>query len=210
MDPQEHVWNREYGRRGTYWGKMTKSLPPVFEGNAVLEVGVGNGKTLMSILEQRPHFVAAVDFSHQALKLCRKSVPKGENLAYWRADLLNLPFADGAFDVVVLYYVLDNMLAIERAKAVVEARRVLADGGRVVFEDFAVGDFREKTAKWVSEPEPHTILKVKGLICHYFTEEEVLGLFDSFRKKEATLRISKPIKNKDHLVRRTVSGVMEK
>ena len=204
------VWNREYGRCGTYWGRKTKCLPHVFGGKTVLEAGVGNGKTLLSILDQGPRYVAAIDFSHQALKLCEKTVGRKDNLAYTRADLLNLPFAQETFDVVVLYYVLDNMLQQERIEAVEEARRFLRDGGKAVFEDFAVGDFREATAKRVNVPEPHTLLKKKGLICHYFTEEEVLGLFRDFRKKEAAIRESKPIKNKDHLVRRTISGVMEK
>jgi ubiquinone/menaquinone biosynthesis C-methylase UbiE len=210
MDPQEHVWNREYGRRGTLWGKKTKGLPLIFRDKLVLEVGSGNGKTLLSILEQEPRFVAAIDFSHQALKLCGKKWGESEVLALERANILGLPFADNTFDAVVLYYVLDNMLAHDRIVAVSEAKRVLQIGGMLAFEDFAVGDFRESTAKRVDVPETHTILKKKGLLCHYFTEEEALKLFGGFKNREVAVVETRPIKNKEHLVRRIISGVMEK
>lgn len=210
MERQDFVWDREYGVRGTVWSRRKKDMPDFLEGKMVLEVGVGNGKTLWSILEQKPEWVVAFDFSSEGLRRCRTSFDSCGNVSFSRADLTCMPFRDGVFDVVVLYYVLDNLLETGRVKAVGEACRVLKKRGKLLFEDFAVGDFRESTSKGIDVPEHHTLLKKKGLICHYFTREEVLLLFADFAKREIALKTRTPIRNKNHLVRKTLSGVMEK
>jgi ubiquinone/menaquinone biosynthesis C-methylase UbiE len=199
---QRNVWDMEYGGRGTSWGKQTLHLPEVLKGKRVLEAGVGNGKTLTAILRQAPEHVAAFDFSVQALGRCPECCAD-----LCLADAERLPYRDGSFDAVVLYYILDNLLSDGRKTVVAEALRVLAPGGVALFEDFASGDFRERTAKTIGAPEPGTILKKKGLICHYFTEDEVRELFGGFGKAEVSVMEHNPIRNKDHLVRRTVRGV---
>jgi ubiquinone/menaquinone biosynthesis C-methylase UbiE len=200
MENQRLIWDREYGRRGTIWSGQSKNLPQLLEGKIILEAGVGNGKTLSGILAQKPAYTIAYDFSPAALHRCPKSAP------LLRADALGLPFKDAVFDAVVLHYLLDNLLEADRIKAVAEAKRVLKDGGLVLFEDFAVGDFRQETAKRTGEPEANTILKKKGLICHYFTQEEVRKLFGGFTKVEVGLRQSAPIRDKAHLMRCIVSA----
>ncbi len=204
MERQDRVWDREYGGRGTRWARRNRELPGHLEGSLVLEAGAGNGKTLWNILERRPAHVVAMDFSRQALRRLREELDPSSQVSALRADLRCMPFRDGAFDSVVLHYVLDNMLAPERRTAVSEASRVLRHGGRIVFEDFAAGDFRQETGKRTSEPEPNTILKKKGLICHYFGTAELTGLFEGFDGVEAKVRETRPIRNKT-LLRKTVS-----
>jgi len=210
MENQEAVWDREYGGRGTAWSRRVMFLPDVFEGRVVLEVGVGDGKTLSAICGKRPGKVFALDFSAQALRKARQLFDSAVDVSFIKGDLTALPFGDCCFDVVVLYYVLDNLLADGRAKAAGEALRVLKPGGLLLFEDFAVGDFREETSKRTAVPEPHTLLKKKGLICHYFTVEEVRSLFRDFSNVDVVQKERTPLKNKSHLIRKTVSGVMAK
>jgi len=209
MERQDHVWDREYGRRGTHWSRRNRALPDHLEGSLVLEAGAGNGKTLWNILQRGPSHVVAMDFSRQAMRRLKEELDISSPASALMADLLRMPFKDGAFDSVVLHYVLDNMLAAERRSAVAEASRVLRPGGRIVFEDFAAGDFRQETGKRTSEPERNTLLKKKGLICHYFELGELKGLFEGFDGVKASIRESKPIRNKP-LLRKTVSLTAQK
>lgn len=127
-----------------------------------------------------------------------------------KADVLSLPFPDGAFDVVVAHYVLNNLLLEGRQTAVSEAWRVLRDGGTVLFQDFAVGDFRQESSKRTGIPEANTVLKKKGLICHYFGEDEVAGLFSSFAGIECSTKSRQPIRNRPQLVRKTMTASVRK
>jgi ubiquinone/menaquinone biosynthesis C-methylase UbiE len=207
---QDKVWDRDYRLRGSLWSKDARDLPKGLDGKVVLEAGVGNGKTLKAILKQNPKEVFAFDFSPHALNLCRKGLNSQTNLILDVADIRALPYDDSLFDAAVLYYILDNLLANERTKAVNEVRRVLRPGGRVLFADFAVGDFREETGNVLEMVEPHTPLKKNGILCHFFSEEEVSSLFSGFTKIHSNLDESKPIRNKEHLVRRTISAIYEK
>jgi tRNAThr (cytosine32-N3)-methyltransferase len=184
--------------------------PFSFEDKIVLEVGVGTGKTLSAILLEKPKSVFAFDFSSEALKHCRHAFKGFKEVSFVKADVLDLPFEKDFFDVAVVYYVLDNMLEAGRKKAVRELHRVLKPGGVLLFEDFAVGDFRETTSKRIGMPESHTLLKKKGLLCHYFTKAEVKGLFKEFKSVEVSGKERAPIRNRSHLVRKTVSAVAVK
>jgi ubiquinone/menaquinone biosynthesis C-methylase UbiE len=210
MEGQESVWDLEYGVRGTRWSWRRMVFPAALEGKVVLEVGVGDGKTLAGILGQRPAGVVAFDFSAVALERARESFGDIECVSLVKADAKCLPFGDNFFDVVVVYYILDNMLAEGRQKAVGEFFRVLKPGGVVLFEDFAVGDFREELGKRLDVPEPHTLLKKKGLLCHYFSVDEVEILFAGFSKVDVVMKERQPIRNRPELVRRVVSAVVSK
>jgi len=207
VDSQECVWDLEYGGRGTRWSPRRMRFPFSLEGRVVLEAGVGTGKTLSAVLEESPERVFAFDFSSEALKQCRQSFKDFSNVVFLKADVLDLPFEDGFFDVAVVYYVLDNLLEVDRKKAVGELHRVLKSGGMLLFEDFAVGDFRETSSKRVGMPESHTLLKKKGLLCHYFTKTEVKELFKGFSKVEVSEKQRAPIRNKSHLLRKTISAI---
>jgi SAM-dependent methyltransferase len=208
MMSQRKVWDREYARRGTRWSKATLTLPEAFGGLRVLEVGAGNGKTLASILEQAPSEAVAVDFSSAALEACGECARGRASLV--AADAVDLPFPDGSFDAVVLYFILDNLLSAGRKAAVSEAWRVLADGGLLAFEDFAVGDFRQSAKPGQPDIEPGTVQKGKGLICHYFSRGEVEGLLAIFDGVDAEERSYEPFRRSGGLVRRVVSALARK
>jgi ubiquinone/menaquinone biosynthesis C-methylase UbiE len=210
VERQEFVWDREYRDRGTVWNPRILRLPLVFEGKFVLEVGAGNGKTLEAILGQKPRKVVALDFSAEALKKCREKFAGLKNVSFVKADASKMPFSDCEFDAVVLFYVLDNMLQQGRLSVVKEVFRVLKPQGVVLFEDFAVGDFRELEGKRTAIPEPHTLLKKKGLLCHYFDVDEVKSLFSGFSSVEVSMQERKPIRNKEFIVRRKITGMMVK
>ncbi len=209
MVSQEELWNEEYAHAKIKWNKETKNLPPKLKDKVVLELGVGNGKTLLSILKQKPKRVIAVDFSQDAINSCKDLFEKHTNVFLIKADALNLPLGEQEFDVVVCYYLLNNLLFAERDRAVNEIFSVLKPKGMVLFEDFAVGDMRE-TGQQPFSKEKHTTVKTNGFLCHYFDQEEVKGLFKGFTPLELELKVTTPIHNKPQLTRKVICAVFEK
>lgn len=200
MGDQEPIWNQEYQKHRNKWHKETK-LPKTFKNLNVLELGAGNGKTLISILKQKPKSLTAIDFSRESIhQLKSKKELSDTNII--QANIQNLPFQDNCFDIVVCYYILNNLLESERVKAVIEMRRVLKPKGVLLFEDFSKGDFRQK-GKSIEE---NTIQKSNGLICHFFTKSELTNLFNSFSKKQFIIKKSNPIAYKSKLKRIIISG----
>jgi len=90
---------------------------------AILDAGCGTGL----MLQQMQHLgtTEGVDIADEALDFCRK---RGlENVR--RADLLQLPFAEGTFDVVTALDVLQHL--DDDLGGLREMRRVLKPGGRL-------------------------------------------------------------------------------
>ncbi|MDO8647301.1 MAG: class I SAM-dependent methyltransferase [Candidatus Diapherotrites archaeon] len=170
------TWNDEYRFKKNVWRSRFNELFPekTFTGKKVLELGVGNGKTLEKILLQKPRKVFAVDFSPIAIRLCEEKFAKEKSIGFFEADLKELPFKNSEFDIIVCFHTLAHLLENERQPAVLEIKRVLKKGGILLFEDFAVGDFRFGKGK---EIEESTFRRGNGITYHYFTAKEVGELF---------------------------------
>lgn len=203
MDDQREAWDKTYSQ-GLTWRKETVSLPKVLAGKTVLELGVGTGKTLKAVILQRPKNVTCVDFSSVAIERCKKQFANAL-ASFKECDVTDLPFPSGSFDAVVCYYTLNNIPRTLRTTAVSEMHRVLKHSGIVLFEDFGVGDFREK------EPfvEAHTVQKKDGIVCHFFSEDEIMGLFADFTVESLSTRHTLPIARK-HMERVVVSGLFKR
>lgn len=178
MKNQERIWDELYESKLT-WHYDAEFSGDV-KGKRVLELGVGTGKTLRALIKKDPKEIIAIDFS-------AKAVTESKNLESYkvkviRADATDLPFED-KFDVIVCNYVLNNMLEPERKKTVKEMKRLLAEDGKIYFEDFAVGDLRQESGKKV---EKNTFVKDNKIICHFFDEADVRRLFKGFNVKIKT------------------------
>jgi SAM-dependent methyltransferase len=92
---------------------------------AVLEVGCGEGELAERIRRELDADVVAIDQSERMVELTRA---RGVDARV--ADVQDLPFADGSFDVAVAAWVLFHVSDIDRALA--ELARVLRAGGRLV------------------------------------------------------------------------------
>jgi ubiquinone/menaquinone biosynthesis C-methylase UbiE len=102
---------------------------PVRTGDAVLEVGCGEGGNLVNILADRsaaPRLVVGVDLFENKLGFARS---QGVPARLVRADARALPFRRGAFDVVLCRDLLHHLP--DREPAVGELRRVTRAGGAV-------------------------------------------------------------------------------
>jgi len=207
MENQESVWDKEYRENADKWHRETQYLPLAFRGRKVLEIGVGNGKTLRGIMKQEPKEVTAIDISSEALSQVKNSF-HDKRIELIKASVTALPFKDNEFDVVVCYYTLNNLLERERQKAAGEIYRVLAKKGKLIFEDFSVGDFREEE-KDNEIIEEHTIENKSGIICHFFTSKEVQGLFKSFHTIKLNKKVFFPIAHAN-LRRKLITGILTK
>ena len=113
MTSQKEFWDEEYKNNSDKWKKETLFLPSLLHNKRVLELGCGNGKTITSILRQKPSEVTAIDFSSEAINLAKKNF-NGKFINFIQADVKDLPFRHKEFDVVICFYILNNLLAEER------------------------------------------------------------------------------------------------
>jgi ubiquinone/menaquinone biosynthesis C-methylase UbiE len=182
------AWDQEYRIRGPLWGGASRDLPELPEGSRVLELGCGSGKTL-SALRGRPWRISALDASLEAVRLCRSITEQEADLL--AADACRLPFKGESFHAVLALHVLGHVYRGEREAMASEAARVLRKGGRLIFRGFGMEDMRAGKGELV---EDETFRRGRGIITHYFTEEEVAGLFsmlspEAFRTRRWRMRV---------------------
>ena len=95
-----------------------------------LELGIGTGRIALPFIE-RGYAYTGVDISRRMMDRLRAKVPPDrENLSLLEADVTDLPFPDGSFDVILTVHVLH--LVPEWRKALDEARRLLVPYGYFV------------------------------------------------------------------------------
>lgn len=204
---QDLLWNKEYNSHKILWHLESENISGKIKDKKVLELGVGDGKTLKSILKKDPKSIIAIDFSTEAIRKCKNQF-KEDNLELIKANITKIPFRDNEFDFVFCFYVLNNLIKNDRALAINEIYRVLRKKGKIFFEDFAIGDFREE--KNGEKVETHTIKKKNGIICHFFKINELNSLFSKFSKRRLKLKITTPIAHKSYLKRKIISGIVLK
>jgi ubiquinone/menaquinone biosynthesis C-methylase UbiE len=115
-----------------HWREWTRLAIPYLRGTRILEIAFGTGNLQLDM--RAAGFVPfGADLSPDMVRITAHKLSGGgfqPRLA--RASVLNLPYADGSFDSLVLTFP-PNFLAAPRA--VSEMRRVLAAGGRLIVVD---------------------------------------------------------------------------
>jgi ubiquinone/menaquinone biosynthesis C-methylase UbiE len=111
-------------------------------GGRILDVGTGTGR-ILELLGRDAEEGVGVDMSREMLAVARARLQRADlsNCLVRQADMYQLPYPGGMFDVVVLHQVLH--FAEKPDTAIAEAARVLAPGGRLVVVDFAPHDREE-------------------------------------------------------------------
>jgi len=103
----------------------------------VLDVGCGVGGTLASLNGRCANLtLMGLNIDERQLEWARQHViPRGRNVVgFIGGDACRLPFADGAFDVVLAVECIYHFPS--KAAFLKEAHRVLRPGGRLTFSDF--------------------------------------------------------------------------
>jgi SAM-dependent methyltransferase len=103
-----------------------------FQPSRVLEIAVGTGVVTRRLAKTLPSdvFIVATDLNQPMLDQAA-AVGTSRPVEWQQADAMQLPFPDGAFDVVVCQF--GVMFFADKAKAYFEARRVLRPGGWFIF-----------------------------------------------------------------------------
>ncbi len=117
------------------WRKATTAAINPQPGMKILDLAAGTG-ACSAPLAARGADVIPADFSEGMLAAGRKARP---HLAFTKADALNLPFADGEFDVATISFGLRNTQ--NTARALAEMLRVVKPGGELVVCEFSSPTF---------------------------------------------------------------------
>jgi SAM-dependent methyltransferase len=116
------------------------ALAEIGPGDRVLDAGTGIGGTARMVAAERGAHVTAVDLTPEYCEVAawlNDVVGLGELIDVHTADVTELPFEDGSFDVVLSQHVQMNVPDKQRLYA--EAHRVLAPGGRLALWDVTAG-----------------------------------------------------------------------
>lgn len=124
----------EAGRGGARERRADKARP--LEGKKVLEIFAGTG-TLSIEAASLGARTFAVDVTAGMLRVAAEKARRaGVGVEFARADATSLPFADGAFDGVIVSLGLHETEGAMIPVVIKEAARVLREGGRFVIFDF--------------------------------------------------------------------------
>jgi ubiquinone/menaquinone biosynthesis C-methylase UbiE len=98
-------------------------------------VAVGTGHNLIEILKRNPNgWVDGIDVSMKMVEKAKKRISKTrqQNYALHLCDSRRLPFEDETFDVIINEYLLDILPVEDFIPILLEFKRVLRDGGRII------------------------------------------------------------------------------
>jgi SAM-dependent methyltransferase len=128
---------------GRSWAAWARALGHLLPALRVADLGCGEGYLTIEVSRWAEH-VVAVDRSPAVLRAARALARRrgASNITWKRGDLGRLPIADGAVDVALLSQALHH--ADDPRRALAEAARILAPGGRVL-----VLDLRAHDQEWV-------------------------------------------------------------
>jgi ubiquinone/menaquinone biosynthesis C-methylase UbiE len=171
---QKEVWEKAYSQGHPLWRGPSDIRLNDLNGR-VLELGCGDGKTAISLIESRLT-VVGLDLSRTALMTLKRRNDSGD-LSLVQGDALDLPFKEGSFDSVTAVHIIDHFILSDRLKLVKEIDRVLAIDGIVIGRFFSTEDMRFGSG---SKIETNTFLRENGIFNHYFTEEEIHELFSGY------------------------------
>ncbi len=117
------------------WRKATTKIIEPRPGMKILDLAAGTGSSSAPMAAAGAEVIPA-DFSEGMLAAGRKARP---HLRFTKADALNLPFADGEFDLATISFGLRNNQKTERALA--QMLRVTKPGGYLVVTEFSSPTF---------------------------------------------------------------------
>ncbi len=129
----------------------------------MLDVGTGTGR-ILQLLADRADRAVGLDASHSMLSVARANLERA-SVANWelrQGDVHSPPLDAASFDLVVIHQVLHYL--DEPARAIAEAARLVAPGGRLLVVDFA--------------PHHHDFLRAAAHRRLGFTHQQLADWFD--------------------------------
>jgi ubiquinone/menaquinone biosynthesis C-methylase UbiE/DNA-binding HxlR family transcriptional regulator len=135
---------------GKSWKSLAEALLRLMPPMVVADLGAGEGSSAL-LLSQRALRVIAVDSSAKMVEVGRELAARHgvKNIDFRLGDMEDIPIADGEVDLVFFSQSLHHALHPERA--IQEAHRILAPGGRIVVLDLLKHRFEEAREMYADE-----------------------------------------------------------
>ncbi len=130
----------------------------------VLEVACNQCTTSIDLVHRYDCSVTAVDLDASALSKAYQAIHKAglqDKITTLQANALKLPFPDNSFDVVLNEAMLTMLSYSAKEKALVEYRRVLKPGGRLLTHDVSFA--KEETRQVIDDLRSAIHVKVEPL-----------------------------------------------
>ena len=145
----------DFHTMGRYATTELVELAGITSSDEVLDAGSGIGGTARFVAGRSGCRVTAVDLTEEYCDINRwlnRLVGLGDRISVRQADVTELPFADGTFQVVFSQHV--QMNVADKTRLYAEARRVLADRGRIAVWDITSGERGEVDypLPWADQP----------------------------------------------------------
>jgi cyclopropane fatty-acyl-phospholipid synthase-like methyltransferase len=139
LEPADLGLLEDFHTMGRYATTQLVDLAQITSGSAVLDAGSGVGGTARYLADRYGCAVTAVDLTEEYCETHRwlnRLVGLDDRISVRQADVTELPFPDASFDVAISQHV--QMNVADKARLYHEARRVLADGGRLAIWDITI------------------------------------------------------------------------
>ncbi len=123
-------------------------IAAIQNGERVLEAAFGTGLNFVEVLKRNPSgWVNGIDASSKMLQRAKKRISRTgqKNYTLYLGDCRHLPFEDNSFDVLMTQYLLDILPVEDFIPILLEFKRVLKKGGRIVLVNMTKGE------KWVNQ-----------------------------------------------------------
>ena len=135
---------------GKSWKSLAEALLRLMPPMVIADLGAGEGASAL-LLAQQAKKVIAVDTSAKMIEVGREQALRHgiANVEYRLGDMEDVPIDDGAVDLVFFSQSLHHALHPDRA--VSEAHRILAPGGRIVILDLVKHRFEEARELYADE-----------------------------------------------------------
>jgi ubiquinone/menaquinone biosynthesis C-methylase UbiE len=150
-------------------------------GEKILEVAFGTGLNFVEILKRNPDgWVDGIDISMKMLKKTQKRVARTgqKNYTLHLGDCRRLPFGDGTFDVLINQYLLDILPSEDFIPILLEFKRVLKDGGRVVLVNMTkAGNRLNRLYEDLYKLRPPLLAGCRGVLAQPYLEKIGLNEF---------------------------------
>lgn len=115
-----------------YRRRVEMCLEQCSGGERVLEVGFGSGVTFLN-LHEKYREIHGLDLTADINQVKRVFDERHIKTELCNGSVLEMPYADGMFDTVLLISILEHLQPSDQPRAFAEIRRVLKPGGQVIY-----------------------------------------------------------------------------
>jgi ubiquinone/menaquinone biosynthesis C-methylase UbiE len=118
-----------------------------FENKVCLDAGCGGGRNSLAMARLGAKEVVGIDLGEEGLADARRRAREMSNVRFQHASIMDIPFADGTFDMVWCAGVL--MITADENRALDELARVVKKGGYLYLLVYATEGLRWPLIEWL-------------------------------------------------------------